>query len=153
MLKNNYIVDYITEKEIKCKCRKCEQDPSNSLIKFEQPQLDFFQKISDVRRMRGVPIIIVSGYRCYENPESSRNPNSAHCQGLAIDFYEQGIPIHETYRFYERAMSWNGIGVNQKGGTLHLDDKPHRFGRWSYRQGVKAGKKYYKPEYMILFNI
>jgi len=148
-----YIADYIAEDEVRCKCRKCVADPSRHPISLNQQQLDYFQKLSNARHIRGIPIIFVSVFRCPDHTASMRNPNSAHCQWMASDFYEQGIPIYETYRFYERVLPWNGIGINERGGTIHLDDKPGRFGRWKYKRVMRMGKFCYVPDYMILFNL
>lgn len=152
-MENKYIVDYITEKEVRCNCRKCAADPSRYPISFNQEQLEHYQKLSIARHVRGVPLIFVSSFRCPDHPLSIINPTSTHCTWMANDVYEKGIPIYETYRYYNRAAGWNGMGYNEYGGTIHLDSNPRRYGRWKYKKSMRGGKYIYTPDYMILCKI
>ena len=147
--KIKYIADYIYDEEIACKCEACKQKKRPSLPPMRINPLTFWQKVSNARHIRGIPMIFVSGYRCPEHPESILNPNSAHGQCLAADFYEKGVAIYDTFIFWAMVFQWNGIGYTERGGTIHIDDKPHRYGRWSYKRVFKGARYTYKPVYLI----
>lgn len=121
--------EFFTEKELTCKCGCGKQ-----LMKD-----DFMAKVIELRRKCGFPFSVSSAYRCpaHNNRVSSSGLTGAHTTGRAIDIAVQGkqalILLKEA-----AAMSFTGIGVNQKGGGrfIHLDDLPPNWGPrpnvWSY---------------------
>lgn len=73
--------EHISMKEYACRC--CGALPPN----FDKELLydTLFNIFEDIRRRWGKPIVITSGYRCPDHPESKREPHSAHIFGLALD--------------------------------------------------------------------
>ena len=91
MAKHKYIADYIYDNEIGCKCRICSKLDKPVLPPMGVDQLVFWQKISNARHIRGIPITFVSGYRCEQHRLTVLNSDSAHYMFLAADFFERGI--------------------------------------------------------------
>ncbi len=104
---------YFTELELRCTC--CQKDGIN---------LEFMEKIENLREALSFPFIVTSGYRCPEHPiEAVKASVGAHTTGRAIDISVRG---EEAYRLIKGALNigFKGIGVNQKGDSrfVHIDD-------------------------------
>ena len=85
----------------------------------------------------GVPIIIVSGYRCpLHNRAVGGAKTSQHVLGTAVDFRIPGFEAEEVYRWFDAHMknvSQVGPGGMGKYGVFtHLDIRPtSRAVRWN----------------------
>ena len=104
---------YFTELELRCTC--CQKDGIN---------LEFMEKIENLREALSFPFIVTSGYRCPEHPiEAVKASVGAHTTGRAIDISVRG---EEAYRLIKGDLNigFKGIGVNQKGDSrfVHIDD-------------------------------
>ena len=104
---------YFTELELRCTC--CQKDGIN---------LEFMEKIENLREALSFPFIVTSGYRCPELPiEAVKASVGAHTTGRAIEISVRG---EEAYRLIKGALNigFKGIGVNQKGDSrfVHIDD-------------------------------
>jgi len=101
--------------------------------------MEFMQKVDELRHELGFPFIVNSAYRCPEHPiEFKKSSPGAHTTGMAIDI---GVRGNEAYRLLQGALraGFTGIGVNQKGSSrfIHLDNIEHSGERprpwiWSY---------------------
>jgi len=71
MANQEYIFSpYFTNKELKCKCKKCS---------VAYVHKDLLKKLTHARKQANIPFVITSGCRCPEyNKLKSKNPNSDH---------------------------------------------------------------------------
>lgn len=106
---------YFSRDELKCKCGCGRMEMQDS----------FMQKIVDMRREEGFPLVVTSAYRCPEHNDrvSSTGLSGPHTTGRAIDI---AISRNEAYRLLDAAYRYRmaGIGISQKGDNrfIHLDD-------------------------------
>jgi len=117
-------------KEEKLRCTHCGEAGMD---------MEFMQKVDELRHELGFPFIVTSAYRCPEHPiEFKKSSPGAHTTGMAIDI---GVRGNEAYRLLQGALraGFTGIGVNQKGSSrfIHLDNIEHSGERprpwiWSY---------------------
>lgn len=106
---------------------------------------DFVAKLDRFREVVGVPLLVVSGYRCpaHNAAVSSTGASGPHTTGRAVDLAASGGPAFNLLRLAlsHPAVSFSGVGVKQHGlhagRFVHLDDLPAAPGRprptvWSY---------------------
>lgn len=111
---------------------------------------DFLQVLQEVRNYFRCPIQVISGFRCPLHDLTKKRPGSKHVRGIAADVVVGGVSPIKAAEYLFSVEHWskilNGIGVNWRGGTLHLDTRPtEEFARWTYTfegklkliQGVK----------------
>lgn len=120
---------HFTREEMSCK--HCGKAPMSAT---------FMDKLEDLRKVYGRPMVITSGYRCPEHNSQVSNTGltGPHTTGRAVDIAVRGADAHELLGLaMERGFF--GIGINQKGGArfIHLDDLPNgpncpRPTIWSY---------------------
>lgn len=107
-------------------CRHCgKSDISTALVTALQALRDKLSK----------PVIIVSGYRCRtHNKAVGGASRSLHMQGRAADIRVSGMTARELYAAAKPIPGLRGYGVNDAGGTLHVDVRDYS-ARWCYRGG------------------
>jgi zinc D-Ala-D-Ala carboxypeptidase len=104
------------EMQCKCGCGAALVDPT------------FMNRLMQLRRSFGRPMIVSSGYRCptHNAKVSSTGSNGPHTTGHAVDIAVRGV---EALHLIPLAMTFGftGIGVKQKGGErfMHFDDLPN----------------------------
>lgn len=87
--------------------------------------LDFVDRLDELRHLCRFPLIVTSGYRCPEHNQrvSTTGPDGPHTTGKATDV---GVSRHRAWEVLRHAfaMEFSGVGVHQRGGSrfLHLDD-------------------------------
>lgn len=114
-----------SEKEFVCShTGRCDMQPA------------FMDKLQELRRKYGKPIVITSGYRDITHPIEAEKPKPGiHTMGLACDIACAG---QDAYHIMQLAfdLRFTGIGVAQSGRSrfIHLDiyTKPPRPNVWSY---------------------
>lgn len=115
---------YFRELEFDCKC--CGKNDM---------QPEFMDKLLELRKAYGKPMVITSGYRCpdYNDRISSTGRKGPHTTGLAADILISGSNARELLAL---ASEFPRVGVSQKGdhGTrfIHLDCLPKPDWVWSY---------------------
>lgn len=81
--------------------------------------MDFVKTIDNMRDTLGIPLIIMSGYRCEKhNEEVEGKPNSAHLRGKAVDIK---IELSRTrYVFLRIALkTFKRVGIGKT--FIHVD--------------------------------
>ena len=114
-------------KEEKLRCTHCGDSGMD---------MEFMQKVDELRHELGFPFIVNSAYRCPEHPiEFKKSSPGAHTTGKAVDI---GVSRANAYKLIEVALAHGcpRIGVNQRGEGrfVHLDwdyDRPYPT-VWSY---------------------
>ena len=101
--------------------------------------LNFVEKIQDLRTAFGKPLTISSGYRDPEHPIEARKAKpGAHASGRAVDIAIHGEDAFDLLTLALESGEFTGIGINQKGEFnqrfIHLDDleNERRPTIWSY---------------------
>ncbi len=116
-------IEYFSEEEFKCHCG-CDQT---------EMDMDFVERLNELRDKLGYPLRISSGYRCPEhnNNVSSTGIDGPHTTGKAADIL---INYNAARELLSLAVAFSGIGINQKGPPgarfIHLDDLGFRL--WTY---------------------
>ena len=116
------IVLHFKKEEFMCKCG-CKTNLINMKI---------IHILENLREMVKKPIIITSGYRCYNhNKKIGGKENSAHLFGLAADFYVLGISTSIAWVLLEKHNNISGMGhyLDTVPKIIHIDIKD-RFQRW-----------------------
>lgn len=124
---------YFKLSELKCKCGQC----GSSGYEMD---IDFMQKLDQLRESVGFPLSLSSAYRCPKHniSTSTTGADGAHTTGKAVDI---AVAREQAYVVMGAALKlgFTGIGVNQKGASrfIHLDTltKIDNFPRptlWSY---------------------
>ena len=119
---------YFSMHEFKCShTGKCEMN------------LDFIDKLNDLRLAFGKPMRITSGFRDVTHPiEAKKKTSGAHTTGQAADI---AISREDDFHLLSLALSkgFTGIGIQQKGSGrfIHLDTLQNTEERprptiWSY---------------------
>lgn len=123
-IKKIKLTDHFTGREIMCKCG------CHTLIVDDR----FMDKVEDLRIAIGLPLYVVSGYRCLANTEKLiKNPEgsarsykgSAHCLGLAVDLRTLKRN-YDLIKFFEQAvLLFPRVGIYNwlHYGTIHVDCK------------------------------
>lgn len=99
--------------------------------------VEFMEKLQQLRNEYGKPIYITSGYRHPSHPiEAAKDKPGVHSTGCAVDIAANGW---EAYKIVKLAYKYGftGVGVNQTGDSgrfVHLDtlDDFPRPNLWSY---------------------
>lgn len=119
-------MNYFSKDELKCKC--CDQYLFDTFT---------LARLNELRELLGYPLIVTSGYRCYEYNKKN-GYTQTHSSGQAVDIAIRGA---KAYRLIQEAtkLGFTGIGINQKGNHrfIHLDDLGAAINRprpwiWSY---------------------
>jgi len=94
-------------------------------VALVRPRL--LEALEYLRRIRGLPIVIVSGYRCPPHNEAVNGArNSQHMYGAAVD-------IHAGVCTTAEARHAGFIGIGTKGGVpVHLDVRDGPSALWAY---------------------
>jgi len=107
--------------EFRCRCGTCGSDG-------REMQLDFVQKLDDLRERCGFPFIVTSGYRCpaHNLTVSTTGQDGPHTTGRAVDLALSGPNVHTLLRQVTLGGWMSGIGLKQHGPYtgrfIHLDD-------------------------------
>jgi uncharacterized protein YcbK (DUF882 family) len=103
--------DYITKKEVQCKCG-C----------GEMPKLKFVLKIYAARIIAGVPFVFTSFMRCKKyNEKIGGAKNSAHIDGLACDIY--CVDSVQRFKIMRALMAVGFQLIEVADQHIHVDDK------------------------------
>jgi len=87
------------------------------------------EKLQKLRDAVGMPIYIVSGYRCEKhNIMVGGAKKSQHLLGKAADIHARSYPLGNLLEEAEK-IGFGGIGTYPKRGFLHLDVRKER-ARW-----------------------
>ncbi len=79
-------------------------------------------KLQILRDLCGVPIYILSGYRCESrNKEIGGSPSSLHLYGFAADIYVVNMGYTQLLENVLALNIFNGVGINSNEDFLHLD--------------------------------
>ena len=109
--------------EFACKCG-CGRNMISRLL------VDQLQKLRDEI---GRPITVISGYRCrLHNTLVGGGQLSQHVLGNAADIRVKGMTPRQLYEVARKYPAFTGIGVNDRGNTLHLDVRPVKAAKWCY---------------------
>lgn len=102
---------------------------------------EFMDRLEDLRKSFGKPMVVSSGYRCAAHNHSVSHTGTAgpHTTGCAVDIRIGGAEAFELLRL-ATIQGFSGVGVSQAGDAgnrfLHLDIlTAPRFPRprvWSY---------------------
>jgi len=118
----NQLTEHVSMKEYACKhCGKVPPEfDTNPLYGM------LFDIFEDIRRRWGKPIVINSGYRCPEHPETKKKPYSVHVFGLALDLgCKSAAEAKRMYQIINDNYPALRIGYKQykKEGTniIHID--------------------------------
>lgn len=114
--------EYFTREEFTCNCGCGTNEIQDEIIDL----------CDDLRREMGIPLVVVSGYRCPNHPIEARKPNGPgqHSAGVAADLrMTNGIYLREALEF---ALLWDvpGIGVGRR--YIHLDLRDDTPVVWGY---------------------
>jgi len=96
------------------------------------------ERLNNLRRTYGKPIILNSAYRCPEY-NTKMGYTQTHASGQAVDIRIQRKDAMKLLPLIFRA-GFTGLGINQKGNTrfIHIDDLPEILPKqprphiWSY---------------------
>ncbi len=95
---------------------------------------DLLDALQELRNLAGRPIIVTSGYRCPDHPESRKRPASHHVLGQAADVVISRRSLREAYNLARKvpAFAKGGIGVypDPEDLFLHLDVRKDGPNRW-----------------------
>jgi len=87
------------------------------------------EKLQKLRDAIGMPIYIVSGYRCEKHNITIKGAKkSQHLLGKAADIHARSYPLGNLLEKAEK-IGFGGIGTYPKGGFLHLDVRKEKT-RW-----------------------
>jgi uncharacterized protein YcbK (DUF882 family) len=114
---------FFTIEEFACPC--CGVDDMN---------LEFVDRLDDLRFDAEFPFKINSGYRCAAyNKKIGGAKHSAHVDGMGADIPITAAQFHKLMTLDMPGRGFTGIGVHLKGGVgfIHLDVKP-REAAWTY---------------------
>src|SRR3990167_8473453 len=81
-------------------------------------------KLQGIRDYLGVPLKIMSGYRCIEhNKEVGGSDESYHITGLAADLYAPSLSLKELWNSLGEygVEKFDGIGLYPDNNIIHLD--------------------------------
>ena len=107
-------------------------------VKIDMRLVEALQKLRD---LAGVPIKVVSGYRCPKhNAEVGGAKNSYHLRGMAADIIIQGLDVFKMALLAEQIdeFRFGGLGIYPEQGFIHVDVRPHR-ARWAKVGGEYVG--------------
>ncbi len=131
-------------KELICKCGNSNcKDTKN----FTSEEMEFLQRISDVRSMMGIKMIITSYRRCplhdyYRATSGHSLIKNDKLYSVALDVKPIGCTVEELYLFCEK-RGFHGLGINVYLKYLHMDQKA-RVARWWYDEDNIAQTILYK---------
>jgi len=107
------VAKYFTEEECKCHC--CGQLPAGGMNQR------LFDVLDAIREDVGVPVTILSGYRCpIQNEVCKGVKNSQHLLGNAADITYNGIDVNCLAKVAEECSA-DGIGRYWSQGFVHVD--------------------------------
>lgn len=105
--------------------------------------------LQELRDRVGVPIKILSGYRCIKrNQEAGGGKNSQHLYGKAADIYIHGMSVRQMYEAALKvsALVKGGIGIYPLNNFIHVDVRqvPARWARIKNNKyvGIEEGMKH-----------
>lgn len=102
--------DYFNKEEFACKCGKCENKISYSLI----------NKLDVARSIAGTPFAISSGFRCIDHNKAVGGvSSSAHVSGLAADILTKDSGSRFKILKALISVGFNRIGISE--GFIHAD--------------------------------
>ena len=86
--------------------------------------------LENVRTHYGKPVHINSGYRTvsYNAGLKNSSPKSQHCNGLACDFWVEGVAPAEVYKYCESLLGNHG-GLGLYDSFVHMDVRAAK-SRW-----------------------
>ena len=89
----------------------------------------------------GLPIIVISAYRCQEHNQAIKNKDgealaakkSQHMLGTAADIRVKGLSARDLEKAAEKIPAFlnGGLGPNDHTGGIHVDVRPKK-ARWAY---------------------
>jgi uncharacterized protein YcbK (DUF882 family) len=109
--------EHFKEHELVCHCGCGKSDMD----------VDFMERLEDLRVWYGKPIILSSAFRCpsYNDKISTTGLNGPHTTGQAVDILVHGMDGYNIFRACF-VFGFTGVGVNQKGSLggrfIHLDN-------------------------------
>jgi uncharacterized protein YcbK (DUF882 family) len=109
--------------EFRCKCKRCINAPDPVMSDRLLTVLD------KIREAIGVPVIILSGYRCpAHNKEVGGVNDSQHTKRTAADIRAAGLSVESLARAAEKCGA-DGVGRYPGQGFVHVDARGRR-ARW-----------------------
>lgn len=114
-------IKHFTPGEFACKCGQCGSDGV-------EMDMEFINKLDQLRERSGLPFRITSGYRCPDHNESvsSTGRDGPHTTGHAADVQLSGSNVHRVMQQACLGGWMTGIGLHQRGAHsgrfIHLDD-------------------------------
>lgn len=115
------IIEHFKPSEFACKCGHCDSDGN-------EMNVDFIEKLDQLRARHGFPVVITSGYRCpaYNDSISTTGREGPHTTGHAADVGISGERAFNLVMHSSLGGWMTGIGINQRGDYvkrfIHLDD-------------------------------
>jgi len=105
--------------EFECHCGKCRETIIDS---------DLIDGLQIVRDKIGMPVVVVSGYRCHaHNKKVGGVKNSQHLIGRAADIMVYSKTPHRVAKLCQH---FKGVGVYPKLGFVHCDVRAGKRARW-----------------------
>lgn len=91
---------------------------------------DLIQGLQELRDMIGVPLIIVSGFRCVKhNKNVGGAEKSYHLYGMAADIKGVSLPLQELEIMVEQIHLFNKGGIGIYRNFIHVDVRNNKT-RW-----------------------
>lgn len=127
-------IKHFKPREFACRCGKCGSDGT-------EMDLEFVDKLDQLRERSHIPFYITSGYRCpaYNMQVSTTGADGPHTTGRAADVKLSGASVFRVMQQSTLGGWMTGIGLHQRGPHskrfIHLDDlgQPHPRPRvWTY---------------------
>ena len=116
--KGRWLSEHFTADEFACPC-----------CGVVLAQSELVEKLENLRRIAGGPVVITSGYRCpAHNKAVGGVENSYHTRGMAADIFVCAISPRQLAEMAEQA-GFDGIGVYPEQGFVHVDVRGYR-ARW-----------------------
>lgn len=125
------VVRYFTRGEIACRC-------CGALPPLTRDARLFWEGVSALREASGAPLILTSGYRCPNHPESRARARagarpSAHEDLLAADLRSSRLTPVALFWIARRFEVFHGFGISAGDNFLHVDARPDRCAIWTYK--------------------
>lgn len=101
------------------------------LVQAMQNSVNYFSAL----RGNSLVAVVTSGNRCAKHNESiGGRPNSQHIDGIAADYFIQGISITQLGDYLETLAERDGVdkwGIGKYTTHVHLDIRRDKRSRWT----------------------
>ena len=106
-------------------------DFADSYSKKNKIDLSVVARLDRARKIAGIPIVVNSGYRDEQHPESVINPTSSHIKGLAVDIRTTPETQDIIYNSLKKA-GFIRLGVGDDFIHADMDYNKDKYITWFY---------------------